>query len=138
MSLLEAPRVDGAPVANQLEQAWLAKLLGGPSYRLCNRGTITRVVEQPTETLLIGDVRLDVFGELPMLQVGAHDARVVGPVSVARRRRLDRLENRYQRADAGNVGSNAFDQLPVRRSVGSEVRARNDSSLRLAGLAVIP
>src|SRR5947207_10483403 len=152
MPVLERPRVDRVAVTDQLEQAWLAELLGGPLVHALNPRDDHRVVEQPTEILLVGNVGLDIareriavgehaaereegpghpepwiaehaakggespysqtrrpnkrvgiedtaerdvheealrralcFGELPMLQVGAHDARVVGSVPVARR-----------------------------------------------------
>ena len=160
MSLLERPGVDRVAVANQLEQAWLAELLGGPLVQALQPRHDHRVVEHPAETLLVGDVALDVVGEriavwehaasdrnapghpepgvaeqrgraertapapgaaprrararrgrarsatfmkkrsgalsasasVAVLQVAGHDARVVGSVPVARRRRRDERE----------------------------------------------
>src|SRR5215204_509460 len=44
-------------------QAWFAELLGGPLVHALRARRDHRVVEQPTETLLVGDVGLDVSGE---------------------------------------------------------------------------
>ena len=63
MSLLERPRVDRAAVANQLEQAWFAELLGGPLVQALQPRHDHGVVEQPAEALLVGDVALDVAVE---------------------------------------------------------------------------
>src|SRR2546421_7468237 len=61
--LLEGPRVDGVAVTNQLEQAWLAKLLRGPLVHALQARDDHGVVEQPTEILLVGNIGLDVSGE---------------------------------------------------------------------------
>ena len=63
MSFLEGPRVDRAAVANQFEQAWFAELLGRPLVQALQPRHDHRVVEQPAETLLVGDVPLNVAGE---------------------------------------------------------------------------
>src|SRR4029453_18759049 len=63
VSLLIRPRVDRAAVANQLEQAWFAELLGGQPVQTLERRHDHGVVEQPAKTLLVGDIPLDVAGE---------------------------------------------------------------------------
>ena len=63
MSLLKGPGVNGVAVPNQLEQAGFAELPGGPLVHALRARRDHRVVEQPTETLLVGDVGLDVSGE---------------------------------------------------------------------------
>jgi hypothetical protein len=157
--LFEGPSVDRVAVANQLEQAWLAELHGGPLVHGLQPRHDHRVVEQPAKALLVGDVALYVegegiavrehaaerekdaghpeprvaeqatersepaeckprcpdecmrvedadkrnvheealrcalrFGEVAVLEVGAHDARVVSQVSVAPRRFRDELQ----------------------------------------------
>ena len=60
MALLVGPRVDRVAVANELEQARFAELLGGPLVQALQPRHDHRVVEQPAKTLLVGDVPLDV------------------------------------------------------------------------------
>jgi hypothetical protein len=72
VSFLEGPSVDRAAVPSQLEEAWFVKLLGGALVHALHPRQDHGVVEQPTETLLIGDIRLDVFGE--RIVVGEHPA----------------------------------------------------------------
>ena len=56
MSLFEGPHVKWVAVANQLKQAWLAELHGGPLVHALQPRHDHRVVEQPTKTLLVGDM----------------------------------------------------------------------------------
>jgi hypothetical protein len=63
VSLFEGPSVDRVAVANQLEQTWLAELHGGPLVDSLQPRHDHRVVEQPAETLLVGDIALHVERE---------------------------------------------------------------------------
>src|SRR5213592_4421282 len=63
VSLLEGPGVDRVAIANQLDQAWFAELLGGPLIQALQPRHDHRVVEHPTKTLLIGDIALHVARE---------------------------------------------------------------------------
>ena len=60
--LLVGPGVDRAAVANQLEQARFAEVLGRPLVEALQPRRDHGVVEQPAETLFVGDVPVDVVG----------------------------------------------------------------------------
>ena len=72
MALLEGPRVDRVAGANELEQAWLAKLAGGPLVDALDPRQEHGVVEQPAETMLVGEVDLDV--QVERVAVGQYPA----------------------------------------------------------------
>ena len=59
----KGPRVDRAAVANELEHPWLCELRGGPLVETLQSRHDHRVVEQPAETPLVGDIALDLIGE---------------------------------------------------------------------------
>ena len=63
MSFLERPGVDRVAVANELEQARFGELLGGPLVEALQARDDHRVVEHPAQTLLFGDIALDVAVE---------------------------------------------------------------------------
>jgi hypothetical protein len=60
---LEGPGVDRATVANQLKQPRFVELLRGPLVYALQPRDDHRVIEQPTKTLLVGDVALDLARE---------------------------------------------------------------------------
>ena len=60
MSLLEGPGVDWVAVANQLKQARFGDLVSGPLVQALQPRDDHRVVEHPAQTLLFGDITLDV------------------------------------------------------------------------------
>ena len=63
MSFLIGPRVDRIAVANQFEHTRLAELGGGPLVEALQPRHDHPVVEQPAETLLVGEIPLDVTRE---------------------------------------------------------------------------
>src|SRR5215468_10382415 len=63
MSLFIRPRVDRAAVANEPEKAWFVEFRCRPLVEAPQPRCDQRVVEQPTDTLLTGDVPLDVTRE---------------------------------------------------------------------------
>src|SRR3954469_1274878 len=72
VSLLEGPGVDRAAVADEVEQAWLAELLGRPLVQALQARHDDRVVEHPAKPLLVGDVAVHV--ERERIAVGQHAA----------------------------------------------------------------
>jgi hypothetical protein len=58
--LLVRPCVDRAALADEAEQTAFAELNCGPLIEALEPRSDHRVVDQPTETLLVGDVPLDV------------------------------------------------------------------------------
>jgi hypothetical protein len=60
VSLFERPGVDRAALANQLHDAWLAELARRPLVEALQPRHDHRIVEEPAETLLVGDIALHV------------------------------------------------------------------------------
>ena len=63
MVFFERPGVDRVALANQLDDSRLAELVRRPLVEALQPGDDHRVVEQPAETLLVGDVALHVERE---------------------------------------------------------------------------
>ena len=55
------PDIDGTAVTNQLEQAGLADVRGGPLIEVLQPWRDHGVVEQPAKASFVGDVPLDVM-----------------------------------------------------------------------------
>ena len=138
VSLFEGPRVDRAAVANQLEQAWLAKLLGRPLVHALQPRDDHRVVEQPPKALLVGDIacrrraqadsglgaRGGVRGTLPPSRAGGRRAggragrTVPAPGAApqrARARRGTRASATFMKKRSGGLSASARRGGPDRR-----------------------
>ena len=98
--LLEGPGVDRVAVANELEQARLGELLGGPLVQALQPRHDHRVVEHPAEALLVGDVALDVARRADSGRAARGRATGTRPPSRAADRRAGGRAERAARAPA--------------------------------------